>query len=89
MFPITTTLKDLRAKHPCLDGYNRLVRSLQGKVFTDADAERETYIKFKHVEAIPLSYIVESNGLDDALWALCASTATDKDMRLYAVCCAR
>lgn len=89
MYPITTTLENLRTKGACFEGYNCLVRSLQGKVFTDADAERESYIKFNHVESIPLSYIVESNGIDDALWALRASTATDKDMRLYAVHCAR
>lgn len=86
---ITTTLKELRKQGACFNGYNKLVRSLQNKDFTEADAERETYIRYKYNEEIPLSYILNSNGLDDALWALRASDATTKDCRLLAVAFAK
>lgn len=86
---ITTTLKDLRAKGACFEGYNRVVRMLQGKEFTGKDAVRESYIRFDHKDQISLIDIAKNNGLDDALWALRASTATDRDCRLFAVWCAR
>lgn len=86
---ITTTLKDLRKQTPCFNGYNKLVRALQGKDFTEVDAKREAYIRYKHNEEIPLSYILNSNGLDDALLAHRASNATTKDCRLLAVAFAK
>jgi len=85
----TTTLAALRKKGACVEGYNKLVRALQGKQFSDADQERDTYIHYAHKEPIKLSFILESNGLDDALWSLCSSNAPQRDMRLYAVWCAR
>jgi hypothetical protein len=33
--------------------------------------------------------VLELNGLDDALWCLCAVDGYDKEIRLYAVWCAR
>ena len=53
---ITTTLSAIRKHHPCKDGWEKLLASL-GK--TKADDE-------------PLAFgvILESNGLDDALWCL-------------------
>lgn len=86
---ITTTLKNLRKQGACIEGYNKLVRSLQGIEFTEEDAERETYIRYQHTEEIPLSHILASNGLDDALWALRASNATTKDCRLLVVAFAK
>ena len=83
---ITTTLAALRKHGACIYGYNKLVSSLKGIPF---DPDRETYIRFASKEIIPLSYILQSNGLDDALWALRASNASDRDMRLYAVWFAR
>ena len=53
---ITTTLKAIRRHSPCEDGWERLLKHL-GK--TKADDEP---LKF--------STILESNGLDDALWCL-------------------
>lgn len=52
----TTTLNAIRAYHPCSDGWQKLLRYL-GK--TKADDE-----------TLPILTILESNGLDDALWAL-------------------
>jgi hypothetical protein len=89
---ITTTLKALRTKCACFEGYNELVRSLQGKPFSAEDKELETYIRFAYKEPISLATIVESNGLDDALWAMRACKQTPEMIRaerLYAVWCAR
>lgn len=70
-----TTLNKIRAKAPCSGGWSKLLKNL-GK--TSADDE-------------PLSIItiLESNGLDDAHWCLRAVDGHEKDMRLYAVWCAR
>lgn len=86
------TLKALREEGACYEGYNKVVRALQGKEFTEEDECRESYIRFKHDEQIPLSFILESNGLGDALWALRAceqTTELKRDERLFAVRCAR
>ena len=70
-----TTLNAIRSHSPCASGWSKLLASL-GK--TKADDE-------------PLSIltILESNGLDDALWCLRAVTGHDREIRLYAVWCAR
>ncbi|WP_420921528.1 hypothetical protein [Burkholderia glumae] len=85
----TVTLAGLRKAGACVEGYNKLVRSLQGEPFTDEDAERGTHIRFKHEAEIPLVHILKSNGLDDALWSLRCCTGIDRDARLFAVWCAR
>lgn len=70
-----TTLNKIRSHEPCADGWAKLLRHL-GK--TKADDE-------------PLSIvtILDSNGLDDALWCLRAVEGRDREIRLYAVWCAR
>ena len=40
-------------------------------------------------EPLSIATVVESNGLDDALWCLRAVRGHDKELRLYAVWCAR
>jgi hypothetical protein len=89
---ITTTLKQLREAGACIDGYNKLVRAIQGEQFSEEDELRETYIRFSHKEPISLAFILESNGIDDALWALRACEQTkelQRAERLYGVWCAR
>ena len=83
------TLKDLREKSACFYGYNRLVRALQGNDFSEKDMDRESYIRCSHTGLIPVEYILSSNGLDDALWALRCVKDADRDLRLFAVWCAR
>ena len=83
------TLKSLREARACHGGYNKVVRALQDRPFTADDAHRETYIRFAHKEPIPIVDILKSNGLDDALWALRCVKGHDRDLRLYAVWCAR
>ena len=72
---ITTTLNAIRAQHPCEDGWKRLLTYL-GK--TKADAE-----------PLPLVTILNSNGIDDALWCLRAVVGYDKEKRVFAVWCVR
>jgi hypothetical protein len=72
---ITTTLNRIRAHSPCEDAWEKLLKHL-GK--TKADDEP---IKF--------STIIESNGLDDALWCLRSIYPEhDKEVRLFAADCA-
>lgn len=78
---ITTTLAKIRAHRPCGlkrgsgEGYDLLRKNL-GKNYGD-----DTPITF--------SQIVESNGLDDALWCLRSVCSNhEKDVRLFAADCA-
>ena len=72
---MNTTLNKIREHSPCADGWEKLLRTL-GK--TKADDE-----------PLSLITILDSNGLDDALWCLRAVDGYEKEMRLYAVWCAR
>ena len=70
-----TTLNEIRAKSPCHEGWSKLLAHL-GKTKADDD---------------PLSIvtILDSNGLDDALWCLQAVKGHDREIRLFGVWCAR
>ena len=70
-----TTLNEIRAKSPCANGWKKLLAHL-GK--TQADDEPVSIIT-----------ILDSNGLDDALWCLKAVRGRDREIRLFAVWCAR
>jgi len=70
-----TTLNKIRAHKPCREGWEKLLRGL-GK--TKADDE-----------PLWIDQILDHNGLDDALWCLRAVAGCDREIRLYAVWCAR
>jgi len=70
-----TTLKKIRAYQPCKEGWEKLLKHL-GK--TKADDEQ-----------LSLLTVLDSNGLDDAIWCMRAIEGRDKEIRLYAVWCAR
>jgi len=70
-----TTLNKIRDHSPCADGWAKLLKSLN-KTKADDDP-------------VLLVQILDSNSLDDALWCLRAVTGRDKEIRLYAVWCAR
>ena len=70
-----TTLNQIRAKSPCQSGWIKLLAYL-GK--TKADDE-----------PISIATILDSNGLDDALWCLQAVKGRDREIRLFGVWCAR
>ena len=72
---MNTTLNQIRKHSPCSEGWTKLLTAL-GK--TKADDE-----------ALSLITILDSNGLDDALWCLRALEGRDKEIRLFAVWCAR
>ena len=70
-----TTLNKIRKHEPCTSGWEKLLTYL-GK--TKADDE-----------PLAITTILDSNGLDDALWCLRAVDGYDKEIRLFAVWCAR
>jgi hypothetical protein len=70
----TTTLKAIRKHDPCKNGWEKLLKHL-GK--TKADSE-----------PLSLLTILDSNGLDDALWCLRTMPEHDNRWRMYAVWCA-
>ena len=70
-----TTLNAIRAHDPCAEGWKKLLAYL-GK--TKADDEQ-----------LSLLTILDSNGIDDALWALRAVEGHDREKLLYAVWCVR
>ena len=72
---ITTTLNRIRDHHPCADGWAKLLKHL-GKTHADD-------------EPLPFSVILESNGLDDALWCCRAEPQYAREWRLFAVWCVR
>jgi hypothetical protein len=72
---LTTTLNAIRDHDPCVDGWQKLLAYL-GKTGPDD-------------EPVTLATILDSNGFDDALWALRCVTGHDRAIRHYAVWCAR
>ena len=72
---MNTTLNQIRSKSPCVDGWTKLLKHL-GK--TQADDE-----------PLSLTTILDSNGLEDALWCLQAVDGHAREIRLYTVWCAR
>ena len=75
MKPIITTLNDIRVHEPYASGWAKLLSSL-GK--TKADDE-----------PVALTTILESNGITDAIRCLRAVEGHDREIRLFAVACAR
>lgn len=70
-----TTLNKIRECCPCQSGWVKLLKNLDK---TKADDE-----------PLAITTILDSNGLDDALWCLRAVDGHQREMRLYAVDCAR
>jgi hypothetical protein len=71
---MTTTLNKIKAHSPCENGWNNLLNHL-GK--TQADDE-----------PLSIAAILQSNGIRDAVWALCAVEGKDKEIRLFVADCA-
>ena len=70
-----TTLNKIRAHAPCEEGWEKLLKHL-GKTKSDD-------------EPLPFLTILESNGLDHALWCCRTAPEYDREWRLFAVWCAR
>jgi hypothetical protein len=79
-----TTLNAIRSHGPC-------------GLKPNADGAREGLCKLPHYlgksttddEPLRILTILDSNGIEDALWCLRAVTGHDREIRLYAVWCAR
>ena len=48
-----------------------------------------SYLRFAYKEPISLSFILENNGLNDALWAMHCIKDAYRDISLFSVWCAR
>ena len=70
-----TTLNQIRDKSPCACGWKKLLAHL-GKTAADDSP-------------LSIATVLDSNGLDDALWCLQAVKGHDREIRLYCVWCAR
>jgi hypothetical protein len=70
-----TTLNKIREHQPCTSGWTKLLKHLDKTCADDVE--------------ISLLTILESNGLDDALWCLRAVDGYEKEKRLMAVAFAR
>jgi hypothetical protein len=70
-----TTLNKIRAHNPCRAGWEKLLRGLNKTAADD--------------EIIWIDQVLDHNGIDDALWCLRAVENCDREIRLYAVWCAR
>ena len=70
-----TTLNAIRKHEPCKEGWEKLLTYL-GKIKADD-------------EPLAITTILDSNGLDDAMWCLRDVEGKDKEISLYAVWCAR
>ena len=71
---LTTTLNRIREHRPCKEGWEKLLKHL-GKTQGDD-------------EILPYTVILDSNGLDDALWCCRAEPQYSREWRLFAVWCA-
>ena len=73
---ITVSLNEIRARSPCEDGWRKVLQS-KGGTSADMDAK------------FPLSDIIDSNGIDDALWTLRCRPEHSRLWRKFAVWAAR
>ena len=69
-----TTLNKIKEHNPCKDGWEKLLNHLNKTQSDD--------------EPIELLTILESNGIDDTIWALRGVEGKDKEIRLFAADCA-
>jgi hypothetical protein len=93
---ITLSLKQILAEEPCADGWAKVLYA-RGKItkeqmqeFINNDHVPKSLSKLADDDQFPLSSIIESNSLDDCLWALrCADEIYYPLMRKFAVWSAR
>ena len=69
-----TTFNKLHKNHACTEGYQKLARSLGGVNEYGKDM------------LIPLDKILESNGLQDTIWSLRATTESSENLLTEFVC---
>lgn len=69
-----TTLNKIKEHSPCKEGWEKLLNYL---LKTEADDE-----------VLELRTILESNGVEDTIWAMRAAEGKNKEIRLFAADCA-
>ena len=74
-YPVMITLRQIRAAHPCEEGWKKVLAA-NGGTKADLDSEFE------------LASIIDSNDLNDCLWALQCKTEYQHIYRKFAVVCA-
>ena len=74
MNKFNVTLSALRKAGACVDGYNRLVRTLQGLEFTCDDAKRRNWLKFVHEDPVSIRTILTAAALTTRSGHCVAST---------------
>ena len=75
---VTTSLAAICAASPCPEGIRKLLRHV-GKTMTEARAD---------TSELPVLTVLESNGLDDALWVMDNAVGNKRICRLFAADCA-
>ena len=75
---VTTTLAAICAASPCSDGIRKLLKHV-GKTMTEARADETP---------LDVLTVLDSNGLDDALWVLDQAVGNKRICRLFAADCA-
>ena len=71
---LNTTFAKLHEHHACTEGYQKLARSLGG------------INKYGKDTLIPLDKIIESNGLQDTIWTLRATTESSENLIIEFAC---
>ena len=74
-YPVMITLRQIRAAHPCEEGWKKVLAA-NGGTKADLDSEFE------------LASIIDSNDLNDCLWALQCKPEYQHIYRKFAVVCA-
>ena len=70
-----TTLNKIKSHDPCARGWRTLLTAL-GKTKADDDP-------------VSMAFILQSNGFEDAVWTFKCLAGADREIRLFAVDCAR
>ena len=75
---VTTSLAAICAASPCSDGIRKLIKHV-GKTMTEARADETP---------LDVLTVLDSNGLDDALWVLDQTVGNKRICRIFAADCA-
>ena len=77
------TLEQLREKHACADGYNKLVSTINNIQYK----QQRSYIGCNYTHHISVKYILESNGIGDALWVMGVIDDASADIKMFGLYC--
>ena len=82
---IKLTLDDIRKYNPCVTGYNTLVYALHGKVYNQSKNLYHERTELQYDEEFGLEFIIESNGIKDAIWAMRCLPAYEKTFKHFMI----